>query len=101
MRNLMRVIGCPYCEFFDNKKFKYYWIENDGTFAIIKWGKDDIVICGEHITSLSKEQWGRILYRTRKLFGGNVTLKINKGRIKDHWHGIIKGNNRKPELVKQ
>lgn len=89
------VDNCPLCEIFTKKniKTKIYWpldIEDvpKSEFVILECTncKVPMVVLGEHVTSVSKECWGRILYRCRKLFGGGISLRTYQRTIKDHIH---------------
>lgn len=90
----LRVTHCPYCDYFkgipDGMVLYYPKDKKDieqSEFIIIecKDCKKPVVIYGEHITELTKEAYGRILYRCKLLFGS--TIKIgNKHRVlEDHW----------------
>jgi hypothetical protein len=91
------VEGCDYCKFFTHPKSiktklfypKLSEINKDTEFIIIRNGNHPMIIYKNHVTSLSKEQWGRVLYRSRKLFGGGVRLKLNYTSISDHWHAKV------------
>ena len=95
MYDKLRVISCPLCRIFTDKEVtsRLYWpetldnIENE-EFVIIynKDTKTPQIIYGEHVTTLTREGWGRVLYRCRKIFGGNVTLKVAKITCRDHIH---------------
>jgi len=101
--NQIRVNGCPLCDIFLTKKVitKLYWPESideipDSEFIIVdcKTCKVPMVVYGEHITTITREAWGRVLYRSRKLFGGGITLRTKARTIRDHWHSHIYGYNK-------
>jgi len=94
----LHVAGCPLCDIFAKKdiKTKLYWPESideveNSEFVIVDCltCKIPMVVYTDHTTTLSREAWGRILYRCRKLFGSSITLRIKRIRIKDHWHAHI------------
>ena len=69
----IRVKGCPLCEIFltKNTKTKLYWPEtieeiSDAEFIIVDCLTCNIpmVVYGEHVTTITREAWGRILYST-------------------------------------
>jgi len=101
----IRVKDCPLCEIFTNKHIitKLYWPENiedipRSEFVIVdcKTCKIPMVVYGEHVTSITKEAWGRILYVCkRKLFGGGITLRRNKIDCIDHISFYIHNINEK------
>lgn len=90
----LRVIHCSYCDCFkelpEGTVLHYPRDKSEISkveFVIIECVdcKKPVVIYGEHITELSKEAYGRILYKCKSLFG--TTIKIgNKHKIlSDHW----------------
>jgi hypothetical protein len=90
--------NCPLCEIFTKKKInsKLYWPETideipETEFVIVECltCKIPMVVLGEHITTIPRECWGRILYRCRKIFGGGITLRTKPRKIFDHWHAHI------------
>jgi len=91
------VKSCPLCEIFQKPKIgiktKLYWpekIENipKSEFVIVNClsCKVPMVVYGEHLTSITNEAWGRILYICRKKFGRNITLRHKPRTIRDHYH---------------
>jgi len=89
------VAGCPLCDIFLDKKVrtKLYWpnSENDildSEFIIIdcETCKIPMLVFKDHTPNISKETWGRILYRCRNVFGNNITLRTKARRIFDHFH---------------
>ena len=48
-----------------------------------------IVIFHEHVDSISHDQWGRLLYKCRILFGTGLRLKLHRHYIKDHWYAHV------------
>ena len=100
MDDKLRICDCPLCLVFlnpeENIKTKLYWPEtieevSDAEFVIIDNEECNagMIILGEHITDITRECWGRILYRARHVFGANVRLRIQKHEISDHWHSFI------------
>jgi len=107
----LRVNGCPLCEIFTKDRVitKLYYPEHDkiveeNDFVIVDCYscKTPMVVTSNHTDEIGKEQWGRILYRCKQLFGGTVRLRLHRRSIKDHWHahvnGISKDKNRLPDL---
>ena len=97
---VLLVEGCPYCDIFSGKQknisTKLYYpiksqINKSSEFIILNCPNCNkpMVIFRDHVTSISKEQWGRILYRCRLLFGNGMRLQIDTYRITDHWHAHI------------
>ena len=91
----LRVVDCPLCRIFSHKelKTKLYWpekIEDIETteFAIVNCQTCGVpmIVLGEHVTTITRECWGRILYRCRRIFGGGITLRKKRLQIFDHWH---------------
>lgn len=76
-------------------------MEIDKSFAIVDCFscKTPMVVINEHITSLNKEMWGRILYRTRKMFGSGVVLRTKPRTIHDHWHAHITQMSVNPRML--
>jgi len=94
MKLIMRVKDCPLCEIFDKQDIhtKLYYPNSkeevkDSEFVIIECDSchTPMMVYSEHVTSVSKEQYGRILYIIRKLFG-NVKLRKIPRTITDHIH---------------
>ena len=94
----IRVVSCPLCRIFSHKEVitKLYWPESiedipKSEFVIVdcKSCKVPMVVLGEHITTINRETWGRILYRTKKIFGSRVTLRTKTRTIRDHWHAHV------------
>jgi len=105
MDHQIRVKGCPLCDIFldpkNNLKTKLYYPEKvedipKAEFIIVDCltCKTPMVIYGEHITQITRESWGRILYRSRRIFGGGITLRCKGRRIFDHHHCHIMGINK-------
>ena len=94
----IHVNGCPLCDLFVNSniKTKLYYpkqseIETEDDFIIIhsKELKSPVVIITDHTTDIGSEQWGRVLYRCRELFGKGITLHLKRRIVKDHWSAQI------------
>ena len=94
----LRVCDCNLCRIFSHREFKgkiYYpeTIEELDIceFAIIEDEETNtpMIVASEHIPDISREYWGRVLYRCRKLFGDTVRLNTRMNKIKDHWHCFV------------
>jgi len=94
------VDGCPLCEIFSKGRIitKLYWPEDPrdiptSEFVIVDCSncKIPMVVYNEHVTSISRESWGRILYRSKMIFGRGITLRLKRRTIRDHWHAHIEG----------
>ena len=94
------VEGCPLCNIFkDPKQYiktKLYYptveeLEKNPDFVILdcETCKVPMVVIGEHTTSIGREQWGRVLYQCRRLFGKSMRLRLKRRSIKDHWHAHL------------
>jgi len=92
------VDGCPLCDIFKESKVntKLYWPESEdkiasSEFVIIecKTCKIPMVVYNEHVTSITREAFGRILYRTRMIFGRGITLRLKRRTIRDHYHAHV------------
>ena len=93
MDDKILVSSCDFCKIFLNKEVttRLYWPETvedipKEEFVIVdcKDCKTPILVISEHLTDITREQWGRILYRCRKIFGSGVTLKKHNLKIRDH-----------------
>lgn len=91
----LRVVSCPLCRIFSHSEVrtKLYWPETiekvpDAEFAIVdcETCKVPMVIISDHVVDITRECWGRILYRCRKLFGINMKLRTHMRKIRDHQH---------------
>ncbi len=102
--DILLVAGCPYCDIFrdSSKKMltKLYYpvkssINKNTEFVILdcQYCNKPIVIFRDHVSSISKEQWGRILYRCRYLFGNGMKLRLKRRVVTDHWYAHIDGIN--------
>ena len=103
MDDILLVNGCPHCDLFKYPKkvvTKLYYparsrISKNTEFIIIDCqhcGKP-IVIFRDHVTTISKEQWGHILYRCRNIFGNGIRLKLDRNYVNDHWYAHINNIN--------
>ena len=90
----LRVIDCHLCSLFKElpEDTKLYYPKDrkdisNSEFIIIncKECKSPVVIYGEHVTEITKEAYGRILYKCRMLFGNDVVIKCGHHIIEDHW----------------
>lgn len=102
----LHVTGCPFCDIFENEivPFELYYPEHDrikqlDDFVIVKFQKKHIVISTDHVDSIGKEQWGRMLYKCRNIYGQSTKLKILTYPVQDHWHAeIVCDKHNMPEL---
>jgi len=101
---ILHVKDCPLCEIFINNepKTRLYWPENkedikNSEFIIVDCltCKIPMVVYREHVTTITKEAWGRILYRSRRLFGGGISLRCKPRKIFDHYHCHILNRERR------
>jgi len=101
------VEGCPFCEMIKNKKFntKLYYppldILDSRTLIIIDspFNGKPIAVATEHIPSLSKTEWGYMLYHARRLFGQGVYLRKPKDHYEEHFHCEITHVNVNPKSL--
>ena len=111
MDEILLVDNCPHCDIFNKKTkidTKLYFpvksqINRNTEFVILdcQYCGRPMVIFRDHVTTISKEQWGRVLYRCRLLFGNGMRLQLNDHRVKDHWHAhIIHVNTTKLQKTK-
>jgi len=91
------VKGCPLCEIFLNPEKNVYTklyypekIEDIKTseFVIVdcKTCKIPMIVFKDHVTSIQRESWGRLLYICKKYFGNSIKIKNKPRTIKDHFH---------------
>lgn len=94
----IHVIDCPLCNLFEDsvKDYKLLYpkeslikIEDDFIIYYDDSIHTPVVVITDHTSSIGKEQWGRVLYRCRKLFGSNMRLRVEKRRLADHWHAYV------------
>ena len=92
------VFGCPHCMAFSHLEIttKLYWPESieqvkDSEFIIIDCPKKHIphVIYRDHVPTVLSEAWGRMLYRSRKIFGNDIKLNISSDFIRDHFNAFV------------
>jgi len=92
------VKGCPYCESYSSLEIngKLYWPEDiskvkDCEFIIIECPKKKMphVIYRDHVPTVLSESWGRMLYRSRKIFGNDIKLNISSDFIRDHFNCYV------------
>jgi len=102
-RKAFHVDGCPLCNIFTKMdiKTKIYYPDKDkvseeNDFVIVDClsCKTPMVVISDHATEIGKEQWGRILYRCKQLFGDNIRLRTKRRTIRDHWHAHVDGISR-------
>ena len=98
------VKGCPLCGVFlqpsDKVIKKLYYpstIEEIDKVDFIIIGhidyKTPLIVIRDHVSDISKEIWGRMLYKVRGLFG-NVRLRYKLDSIGDHYHCCIIRENK-------
>ena len=91
------VSGCPLCDIFLNPykyiKTKLYYPDDiskvsSSDFIIIdcKTCKIPMIVIRDHVDSVSKNLWNKILYVTKKQFGYSTHLRCKPRQIKDHFH---------------
>lgn len=94
----IHVKGCPLCSIFEelNINTKLYYpkfsqVKELDDFVILECASchTPMVVVTDHTTSIGKEQWGRILYQCRRLFGHGVRLRLRRRTITDHWHAHV------------
>jgi len=92
------ITGCPLCEAFTNpdESIKLYWPESieeikNSEFIIIECQSKKIprLIYRDHIPNVLSESWGRMLYRSRKIFGNDIKLNISSDFIRDHFNCYV------------
>ena len=88
------VKNCPYCEYIKNlpEDVKLYYPSDRKSihnceFIIIecKECSNPLVIYGEHLSELTKESYGRILYKCKMLFGSTIKVGNKHKIVRDHW----------------
>lgn len=94
----LHIIDCPLCRIFSHGevKTKLYWPETKeevagSEFVIVDCSDCHVplIVLGEHIEDITRECWGRILYRCRLIFGSNMRLRLHRRKIQDHWHAHL------------
>ncbi len=103
----LHVIDCPLCRIFSHGevKTKLYWPNNptdipNSEFVIVdcETCKSPMVVVRDHVEDILSEQWGRILFKCRKIFGANMKLRCKPKKIFYHYHCHLE--NRKDLLNK-
>lgn len=99
----VRVDNCPLCKIFDKLdiKTKLYYpeidkIQEEDDFVVVDCltCKVPMVVVSDHVTEIGREQWGRILYRCKKLFGDDIKLRTRARTITDHAHFHVTGTKK-------
>ena len=94
MEDKLRVCDCWLCNLFKNLPVDvklYYPLKREDVpnseFIIIdcKECNKPMVVYGEHITELTREAYGRILYRCKSLFGNTIKIGNKHRDVEDHW----------------
>jgi len=96
----LHVDNCPLCMIFTKMDIKtrlYYpdkdKIQEEDDFVIVEClsCKEPMVVVSDHTTEIGREQWGRILYRCKQIFGDGIRLRTKRRTIRDHWHAHVCG----------
>ena len=96
--NHILVNGCPLCELFlnnDNITTHLHYPTkstiSSSDFIIITCKHEYIphVIVRDHVETIPKELWGKILYICRNMFGNNIRIRIETRKIPDHWSAYV------------
>jgi hypothetical protein len=91
----LQISGCELCDIFlkKNIKTKLYWPDSidkiqNSEFVIVdcQTCKIPMLVYRDHVTTITREAWGRILYRCKEIFGSGITLRSKPRRIFDHFH---------------
>ena len=94
MEDKLRVCDCSHCNLFKNLPVDvklYYPLKREDVpnseFIIIdcKECSKPMVVYGEHLTELTREAYGRILYRCKSLFGSTIKIGNKHKDVEDHW----------------
>jgi len=91
------VKGCPLCDIFLHPDTsiitKLHYPESidlisSSDFVVVdcKTCRIPMVVVRDHVTQVSKEIWGKMLYRCKLLFGRNARLRCKPRKIFDHHH---------------
>ena len=96
------VDGCDLCKYFKNPEsitMKLHYPNNvslvkNSDFIIIESNTGPMIIINDHITDISKELWGKILYTSKKLYGDIIRLKIDKCKDYMHWNARVMSSDR-------
>ena len=93
------VKGCSLCEIFlnpeKNIKTKLYYPEVDNIstseFVIVDClsCNSQCVYIRDHVSDISNELWGKVLYKCRMIFGNNIRLQKETKIVLDHWSAHI------------
>lgn len=94
----LNVSGCPLCGIFEKEELpdtNIYHIHDKFMILDMPQSKSPLVVYREHISEVSKEDWGKILDTCRKEFGNvllgikdNNKLKENKRLPTTHWWAV-------------
>jgi hypothetical protein len=96
------VDGCPLCKIFKDKSptTKLYWPLNpqdipNSEFIIVECPVYNIpeVIYKDHVMTITRESWGKMLYKCKTLFGNNIMLKSKYKTVSDHYHCYVEKIN--------
>lgn len=90
---------CYYCGLFlDPNRYlnsKLYFKDNsrieNSDFIIVESQIHNVpmVVVRDHVTDISKELWGRILYRFHLDYGFKAKIQIDTSKQCEHWHGYL------------
>ena len=88
--------SCPLCQIFLNPKDNIYTKlhypefdkvrESDFVILDCESCKTPLIVPRDHVTSINKELWGKILYQARRIFGKDIQLRTKPKKILDHHH---------------
>ncbi|MBE3093949.1 MAG: hypothetical protein IMZ52_02880 [Actinobacteria bacterium] len=94
MEAKLRICDCPYCLLFKELPegtilhYPKDKVDIDKVEFIIIDCKDcklPMVVYGEHVTEITREAYGRILFRCKLLFGADAMLKDKHRVVQDHF----------------
>lgn len=90
----IRVSDCPYCQILadeNNIVYKPRKNLNECSFVIVKCPitGNDVVIASEHVDTLPKGIYNLAIYHAKKYKNSNVSLKVDRRHVSDHWHAYI------------
>lgn len=83
------VDGCPFCDIFKKHKHpkKLYYLTNE--FILCEWDGTPMIITSDHVTTINRGLWGRMLHAVRKKYGEKIKLVKNNKPPYDHWHMTV------------
>ena len=99
---ILSVAGCPICDLWDeenfgNEEFKKKLIHVSDSFIVLKYNGEIVIASRNHIMSVDKGTWGRMLKYVRHEFGFQARILFDDERSKrsvglpsDHFAGVIR-----------